>query len=138
MKARALFLDRDGVINVDRGYVHRSGQFEFVPGVFALARSWTNELRGPIVVVTNSPAPSAHARASQRDMVRELRHLDRGALPSRKADGNRTLSPLPRIHGKPVRYLIITIPPRQQGLPSAGKSSDPNVWRSGGTAGELQ
>jgi D-glycero-D-manno-heptose 1,7-bisphosphate phosphatase len=50
----ALFLDRDGVINVDRGYVHRPDQFEFVPGIFELARFWTNELRRPIVVVTNA------------------------------------------------------------------------------------
>ena len=28
-------------------------QFEFVPGIFELARFWTNELRRPIVVVTN-------------------------------------------------------------------------------------
>jgi D-glycero-D-manno-heptose 1,7-bisphosphate phosphatase len=49
----ALFLDRDGVINVDRGYVHRPDQFEFVPGIFELARFWTNEVRQPIVVVTN-------------------------------------------------------------------------------------
>src|SRR5215831_15723777 len=53
MDGSALFLDRDGVINVDRGYVHRSEQFEFVPGIFELARFWTNELRRPIVVVTN-------------------------------------------------------------------------------------
>jgi D-glycero-D-manno-heptose 1,7-bisphosphate phosphatase len=53
MDGSALFLDRDGVINVDRGYIHRSDQFEFVPGIFELARFWTNELRRPIVVVTN-------------------------------------------------------------------------------------
>lgn len=48
----ALFLDRDGVINVDRGYVHRIEQIEFVPGIFELARFWC-ELGRPIVVVTN-------------------------------------------------------------------------------------
>jgi D-glycero-D-manno-heptose 1,7-bisphosphate phosphatase len=53
MQGSALFLDRDGVINVDRGHIHRSDQFEFVPGIFQLARFWTNELRRPIVVVTN-------------------------------------------------------------------------------------
>jgi len=53
MQSSALFLDRDGVINVDRGYIHRSDQFEFVPGIFELARFWTNELRRLIVVVTN-------------------------------------------------------------------------------------
>jgi D-glycero-D-manno-heptose 1,7-bisphosphate phosphatase len=53
MHGSALFLDRDGVINVDHGYVHRPDQFEFVSGIFELARFWTNELRRPIVVVTN-------------------------------------------------------------------------------------
>jgi D-glycero-D-manno-heptose 1,7-bisphosphate phosphatase len=53
MHKSALFLDRDGVINVDRGYIHRSDQFEFVPGIFELARFWTNELRRLIVVITN-------------------------------------------------------------------------------------
>jgi D-glycero-D-manno-heptose 1,7-bisphosphate phosphatase len=49
----ALFLDRDGIINVDHGYVHRSERFEFMPGIFELARYTANELRWPIVVVTN-------------------------------------------------------------------------------------
>jgi D-glycero-D-manno-heptose 1,7-bisphosphate phosphatase len=53
MPSSALFLDRDGVINVDRRYVHRPDQFEFVPGIFELARFWTNELWRPIVVITN-------------------------------------------------------------------------------------
>ncbi|MBX9778439.1 MAG: HAD family hydrolase [Xanthobacteraceae bacterium] len=48
----ALFLDRDGVINVDRGYVHRVDQFEFLPGIFELAR-FAAERAWPIVVVTN-------------------------------------------------------------------------------------
>jgi D-glycero-D-manno-heptose 1,7-bisphosphate phosphatase len=53
MEGSALFLDRDGVINVDHGYVHRPDQFELVPGIFELARFWTNELGRPIVVITN-------------------------------------------------------------------------------------
>ena len=53
MRRSALFLDRDGVINVDRGYVHRPDQFEFVPGIFDLARFTVHELGWPIVVVTN-------------------------------------------------------------------------------------
>jgi D-glycero-D-manno-heptose 1,7-bisphosphate phosphatase len=50
---RALFIDRDGVINVDHGYVHRIDQFEFVPGIFGLARFVTGELRWPLIVITN-------------------------------------------------------------------------------------
>ena len=33
MGRAAAFLDRDGVINLDHGYVHRWEDFEFVPGV---------------------------------------------------------------------------------------------------------
>jgi D-glycero-D-manno-heptose 1,7-bisphosphate phosphatase len=50
---RALFIDRDGVINIDHGYVHRIDQFEFIPGIFELARFVTGELGWPIIVATN-------------------------------------------------------------------------------------
>ena len=33
-KNKALFLDRDGVVNVDHGYVYQSDKFEFIDGVF--------------------------------------------------------------------------------------------------------
>jgi D-glycero-D-manno-heptose 1,7-bisphosphate phosphatase len=52
-RGSALFLDRDGIINIDRGSIHRPDQFEFVPGIFQLARFWATKLRRPIVVVTN-------------------------------------------------------------------------------------
>lgn len=52
MTRRALFLDRDGVINVDHGYVHRPDQFEFVDGMFDLCRH-ARDLGYLIVVVTN-------------------------------------------------------------------------------------
>ena len=52
MTRRALFLDRDGVINVDHGYVHRPDQFEFIDGIFDLCRH-ARDLGYLIVVVTN-------------------------------------------------------------------------------------
>jgi D-glycero-D-manno-heptose 1,7-bisphosphate phosphatase len=36
---KALFLDRDGVINIDYGYVYEISKFEFVVGIFDLARA---------------------------------------------------------------------------------------------------
>jgi len=49
---RALFLDRDGVLNVDHGYVSRPEQFEVIDGVFdALRRA--QALGFLLVVVTN-------------------------------------------------------------------------------------
>ncbi len=53
LMARALFLDRDGTINVDHGYVHRIEQFEFVPGIFELVRFAVHELGWPVIVTTN-------------------------------------------------------------------------------------
>ncbi len=48
----AAFLDRDGVINVDRGYVSRAEDFEFVTGVFEGAAA-LQRLGFALVVVTN-------------------------------------------------------------------------------------
>jgi len=49
---RALFLDRDGVVNHDLGYVHRMEQFEFVEGIFDLCRA-ARARSMALVVVTN-------------------------------------------------------------------------------------
>lgn len=48
----ALFLDRDGVINVDHGYVHRVADFDFIPGIFDLVRI-ARSLAYKVIVVTN-------------------------------------------------------------------------------------
>lgn len=37
IQKRAVFLDRDGVINVDHGYVHHPDSFEFIDGIFEVA-----------------------------------------------------------------------------------------------------
>jgi D-glycero-D-manno-heptose 1,7-bisphosphate phosphatase len=48
----ALFLDRDGVINVDHGYVYRPEDFEFIDGVFELVAA-ANAAGYLVIVVTN-------------------------------------------------------------------------------------
>lgn len=52
MAERALLLDRDGVINVDTGYVGRREDFTFIDGIFPLARRAVATGRR-IVVITN-------------------------------------------------------------------------------------
>ena len=49
---RALFLDRDGVINVEKNYVYRIEDFEFVDGVFDLC-AVAQKAGFRLVVVTN-------------------------------------------------------------------------------------
>src|ERR1700731_3114953 len=49
---RALFLDRDGVVNEETGYLFRSEEVRFVPGIFSQCRS-ARSLDYPIIVVTN-------------------------------------------------------------------------------------
>ena len=49
---RALFLDRDGVINVDYGYVCRLEEFHFIEGIFDLVHA-ANKAGFLVIVVTN-------------------------------------------------------------------------------------
>jgi D-glycero-D-manno-heptose 1,7-bisphosphate phosphatase len=51
-QTRALFLDRDGVINLDLDYLYRPEQVVFVDGIFDLCR-YAYGLNYRIVVVTN-------------------------------------------------------------------------------------
>lgn len=49
---KALFLDRDGTINVEKNYVYRIEDFEFIPGVLNLIRGYYNS--GYLIfVITN-------------------------------------------------------------------------------------
>lgn len=50
--SKALFLDRDGTINVDYGYVHEPERFVFIDGVFDFCRR-AQELGYLIIVITN-------------------------------------------------------------------------------------
>lgn len=52
VKKPALFLDRDGVINVDYGYVNSIEDFDFIPGIFELV-SAANNIGYLCVVITN-------------------------------------------------------------------------------------
>jgi D-glycero-D-manno-heptose 1,7-bisphosphate phosphatase len=49
---RAVFLDRDGVINFNHGYVQHAENFEFIDGIFELARvAYASGYK--LVVITN-------------------------------------------------------------------------------------
>jgi D-glycero-D-manno-heptose 1,7-bisphosphate phosphatase len=54
MRRRALFLDRDGVINIDRGYVHLPEQCQFIDGIFDMARAFADA--GYLIVIATNQA----------------------------------------------------------------------------------
>lgn len=51
-RRRVLFLDRDGVVNIDHGYVHTPGKTDWVPGIFDLCAAAADVGYG-LVIVTN-------------------------------------------------------------------------------------
>ena len=52
MRKRALFLDRDGVVNEEVGYLYRTEEMRFVDGIFSLCRTAAG-LGYRLIVVTN-------------------------------------------------------------------------------------
>ncbi len=65
MPRPALFLDRDGVINIDHAYVHRREDFEFVDGIFDLVR--TARERGYLVFVVTNQAGIGRGKYTEAD-----------------------------------------------------------------------
>lgn len=49
---KALFLDRDGVINIEKNYLYKKEDFEFIDGIFELC-DYYQSLGYLIIVVTN-------------------------------------------------------------------------------------
>lgn len=49
---KALFLDRDGIINKEYNYVHKIEDFDFIPGIFDFCKFFLN-IGYIIVVITN-------------------------------------------------------------------------------------
>jgi D-glycero-D-manno-heptose 1,7-bisphosphate phosphatase len=50
----ALFLDRDGIVNTDRGYVHTEAGTEWIPGIFELVAGAWDAGRLPIVITNQA------------------------------------------------------------------------------------
>jgi D-glycero-D-manno-heptose 1,7-bisphosphate phosphatase len=52
MSNKAVFLDRDGVINIDHGYVHKMEEFDFMPNILELCQH-LKQLGYKLIVATN-------------------------------------------------------------------------------------
>ncbi len=101
---KAAFLDRDGVINLDRAYVHQWDEFEFVPGAVDAMRR-LREAGYVLIVVTNQSGLArgmyteaqfqtltAHMRAALKEAGAEVEavyhcpHHPKGTVPALAVD----------------------------------------------------
>jgi D-glycero-D-manno-heptose 1,7-bisphosphate phosphatase len=67
MKRRALFLDRDGVINKDFGYVCEVERLEYVDGIFDLCRNAKS--KGYLIIVITNQAGIGRGYYSERQFL---------------------------------------------------------------------
>lgn len=80
---RAAFLDRDGVVNRDIGYLHRWEDFEFLPGALEAMRK-LHEAGYALVIVTNQSgiARGYYTEEDYQALTRQLRHaMDQAGCP---------------------------------------------------------
>lgn len=72
---KAVFLDRDGVINVEKGYLHRVEELEFIPGAAEAIRLLKDA--GYLVVVVTNQSGVARGYYSLEDVELLHRHMGR-------------------------------------------------------------
>ena len=70
----AVFLDRDGTLNLEKNYLYRAEDFEFIPGAVE-AVSMLNHAGFLVVVLTNQSG-IARGFYSEADLQRLHRHVD--------------------------------------------------------------
>ena len=65
MLRKGLLLDRDGIVNVDHGYVCRVDDWQFVPGIFDLVRA--ARARGHAVAIVTNQAGIGRGYYTEQD-----------------------------------------------------------------------
>ncbi|TND08439.1 MAG: histidinol-phosphate phosphatase family protein [Bacteroidetes bacterium] len=72
---KAVFLDRDGVINRERGYVHRVADFELLPDVARMLRIFRE--RGFLLIVVTNQTGIGKGYYKQKDVESVHGHMIR-------------------------------------------------------------
>ncbi|HPT21477.1 MAG TPA: HAD family hydrolase, partial [Bacteroidales bacterium] len=65
---KALFLDRDGVINVEKNWVYRIEDFEFTEGIFDLCKKYSEN--GYLIIVITNQAGIAKGFYTESDFLK--------------------------------------------------------------------
>jgi D-glycero-D-manno-heptose 1,7-bisphosphate phosphatase len=71
---RAAFIDRDGVLNVDHGYVYRVQDFEWLPGAVQALRQL--QAAGHALVIVTNQSGIARGMYTEADLARLHRHVE--------------------------------------------------------------
>ena len=71
---RAVFLDRDGTLIVDKDYLHRPEEVEFFPGVFGALRELTQA--GFLLVMVTNQSGVGRGLFTLEDVERVHRHIE--------------------------------------------------------------
>lgn len=64
-KNKALFLDRDGTINIEKNYVYKVEDFEFIDGIFGLIKSYQE--KGFLIFIITNQAGIARGYYTEED-----------------------------------------------------------------------
>ena len=72
-KTKAVFLDRDGVINIDHGYVYKIEDFEFVEGIFDELRRYKDE--GYIFIVVTNQSGIGRGYYKEEDFLKLTNYM---------------------------------------------------------------
>lgn len=70
---KALFLDRDGVINIDKGYVHKIEDCEFVNGIFDICRLARE--KGYLLIVVTNQSGIARGFYTEKDFLTLMEYI---------------------------------------------------------------
>lgn len=70
---KALFLDRDGTINVDTGYVHEPEKFVFIDGIFDFCLE--AQSKGYLIIVITSQSGIERGYFTEADYERTTKHM---------------------------------------------------------------
>ena len=62
---KALFLDRDGVINKEKNYIYKIEDFEFIDGVFEICRAFQE--KGYLIIIITNQAGIARGKYTEED-----------------------------------------------------------------------
>ncbi len=74
MLKEAAFLDRDGVINIDKGYVYRVEDLEWMPGAIEAIRCFNEQ--GRLVIVITNQGGIARGFYQEADVLRLHHHIN--------------------------------------------------------------